>query len=766
MSSGSNLAQQYITANDMPYTPPFSADNRKPTPPSSPQGCIAEIKQASTKRKAGISASETSEAKRSSRFKGATRTVTPVTNEAVIAANQAIFAAGGPGTPAEAIYRPLQDSLQSTRLLTLSEAKDGRISCDLEEVSLSHLSHYTALSYCWGNSDDTRTVFVNDISVRVTKNLYDALERLHAMKVSRLWVDALCINQSDNRERGHQVRLMKSIYSKAQGVIGWIGKSSEDSSQAMVALKRMPSATSHARDTIWKKLESLFARPYWKRIWIIQELAVANEVRIVCGRDSVMWDDLEGANEAYEHRPKQITLDKTNYSYIKNISHFRKKCAKNAPISLLEALFTSQEALSSVPYDKIFGLLGLCEDGGVLVPAPNYERPIGELLQDLTRRFICLYRSLEFAFAAEPNSTTNSTLPSWCPDWLSPWAPSTVRLLGQLDLQCDPHQSLSSFKSTESSHKILGVIGRKVAGLRPDPSYIDPKLDFNLAQLRILEMRNAACGFLFHDSFFSFKATSREPNSIEPYSAFKNPASTWPGFLSMKFQSMHSTELESTWFKTARKVLKDLCTQGNKRSELREAIHALHLEEHPTCSMERKNKWQAEEESWSRHLCFEPNHALDYELKAFNEVMTWLDEFLNTRVFVVSSSDSGPDDSWPTTHWPHRLPATPEDADRDLDLPDLRREMVRSVILASRERRYLLQTTTGQLAISNARPHWADEIFQVQGSNELVILRRSSADHKKFYQIVSRVYIGQSGSPILLPSPKYINPKFEVLEIC
>jgi hypothetical protein len=171
-------------------------------------------------------------------------------------------------------------------------------------------------------------------------------------------VDALCINQGDNQERGHQVQVMKLIYSRAKLVIAWIGKSSEDSSQAMVALKRMPAESPSSRDTIWGKLENVFARPYWKRIWIIQELSVAAKIKIICGLDSVMWDELEGANKAYELRPVQMALDKTNYSYIKNISHFRKKNRDNAPISLFEAMFTSQKTLSTVPHDKRWSYLG------------------------------------------------------------------------------------------------------------------------------------------------------------------------------------------------------------------------------------------------------------------------------------------------------------------------------------------------------------------------------------------------------------------------
>jgi hypothetical protein len=74
------------------------------------------------------------------------------------------------------IYRPLEDPLQCTRLLTLSRTSDGEILCFLEHIQLANLPEYTALSYCWGSCDDTRSGFVHGIERHVTRNLYDALE--------------------------------------------------------------------------------------------------------------------------------------------------------------------------------------------------------------------------------------------------------------------------------------------------------------------------------------------------------------------------------------------------------------------------------------------------------------------------------------------------------------------------------------------------------------------------------------------------------------
>ncbi|KAF5640054.1 uncharacterized protein FTJAE_4601 [Fusarium tjaetaba] len=99
------------------------------------------------------------------------------------------------------------------------------ISCKLETLNLLGDSiDYEALSYAWGSSGDQATIAVNNTTLQVTQNLKDALTYLrHDSKPRPLWIDAICINQSDVDERSSQVRLMGRIYSSASCVISWLG---------------------------------------------------------------------------------------------------------------------------------------------------------------------------------------------------------------------------------------------------------------------------------------------------------------------------------------------------------------------------------------------------------------------------------------------------------------------------------------------------------------------------------------------------------------
>ncbi|KAH6715591.1 heterokaryon incompatibility, partial [Leptodontidium sp. MPI-SDFR-AT-0119] len=86
---------------------------------------------------------------------------------------------------------------------------------------------YQALSYTWGKADGSNLkIWVNGVLVPVRRNLLCALRVLRADPMAGslpIWIDALCINQQDVLERGHQVDMMGVIYRGAQRVIAWLG---------------------------------------------------------------------------------------------------------------------------------------------------------------------------------------------------------------------------------------------------------------------------------------------------------------------------------------------------------------------------------------------------------------------------------------------------------------------------------------------------------------------------------------------------------------
>ncbi|KAK0662071.1 putative heterokaryon incompatibility protein [Cercophora samala] len=124
-------------------------------------------------------------------------------------------------------YGPLHQQDHSIRLLRLLPGRWlDNIHCELETVSLDDNPAYDALSYVWGNPQDTSVITVDGSPFQATKNLVAALRRLRSsVEVKVLWVDAVCINQADNDEKTHQVGMMARIYRSAADVQVFLGES-------------------------------------------------------------------------------------------------------------------------------------------------------------------------------------------------------------------------------------------------------------------------------------------------------------------------------------------------------------------------------------------------------------------------------------------------------------------------------------------------------------------------------------------------------------
>jgi hypothetical protein len=127
----------------------------------------------------------------------------------------------------------------------------------------------------------------------VRENLWNAWIRFQAGNVTPvIWIDAICINQSSDTERNHQVAKMKMIYEQAREVVVWLGESYDNSD---LALQFVEELCDHRKSTIWiiehfskpdikesvLSLLGLLQRDYWRRIWIVQELTVAKKIRRV-----------------------------------------------------------------------------------------------------------------------------------------------------------------------------------------------------------------------------------------------------------------------------------------------------------------------------------------------------------------------------------------------------------------------------------------------------------------------------------------------------
>ena len=182
---------------------------------------------------------------------------------------------------------------------------------------------YEALSYVWGNPEDTVPIFCSGCEIQVTRNLATALRYFRRTQSMRqIWADAICINQQSLTEKAQQVQQMGRVYASAVQTLVWLGK---ESLEVKGALKKLPiwlrSPTPHVdwtgAEIVWESPSSfvfnekgvsneaatwlqlqqdflppvmnLFARDWWRRKWIIQELVRAKSAVLVCGEQHLEW---------------------------------------------------------------------------------------------------------------------------------------------------------------------------------------------------------------------------------------------------------------------------------------------------------------------------------------------------------------------------------------------------------------------------------------------------------------------------------------------
>ncbi|CAG1963057.1 unnamed protein product [Fusarium graminearum] len=321
---------------------------------------------------------------------------------------------------------------------------------------------FIALSYVWSHpkrkeGEPPYTVVIEGSLFEVTPNLHHALSQLRKCYRIRqgfkLWIDAICINQSDTDERGQQVALMRDIYQSAWQVAVWIGPSDEDTRLAFLALHWLsreskrekpmeefyrerfsidlrpvvvvwPTYENPMRKTVYKTLFHFFTRPYWRRMWIVQEIAMGNaNTPVICGDNCISWKDLQGAlsliaaDEARfgrdivgSVRPQilsewafEIARDRVVQErdwapgrmwkvqeIIMSLQNHQTSNSRGGWGMLVQALNIVRDSLVTEERDRVYGVLGLkaITDSIVWDKTPDYNMSLDRIYIDFTSGFV------------------------------------------------------------------------------------------------------------------------------------------------------------------------------------------------------------------------------------------------------------------------------------------------------------------------------------------------------------------------------------------
>ncbi|PMD15176.1 HET-domain-containing protein [Hyaloscypha hepaticicola] len=362
----------------------------------------------------------------------------------------------------------------SIRILLLEPSPEtsSQIRCSLVHTTLAICKdnitdEYTALSYVWGNPSTSRSILVNGKAFNVTTNLFHALRDLRDdHEVRRLWIDAICIDQSNVNERNRQVSIMGFIYTLAQHTVIHLGDYNFDVYLAFRELTGRPLKSWNGledplqhRVTLRHAARDIISQPWFTRVWIFQELVMSRDPWIQYGEFRMKWDEFCEAIEFLKDRVNgtdgnhiETELHK-NLRVLEDMQDIRQKfqAAKSAslisPCALIDILQARRGFGASDPRDRIFAHLGIAAPLHKKITEYNiqvdYNKRVSEIYTGLAMNAIRSAQNVEILRFVERVSPANRSLniprkiskflaerlspaerslelPSWVPDWSLP----------------------------------------------------------------------------------------------------------------------------------------------------------------------------------------------------------------------------------------------------------------------------------------------------------------------------------------------------------
>ncbi|KAE8449722.1 hypothetical protein EG329_007497 [Mollisiaceae sp. DMI_Dod_QoI] len=352
-------------------------------------------------------------------------------------------------------YQPLRQP-DAIRLIDLQPSPDleakvrcGIIHTTLRECDYDMMDHYTALSYVWGDPKETTRVEVDGCDFDVTVNLDSALRHMRdSTRSRRVWADAICINQMDNKEKGHQVAQMADVYKTAHHTVIYLGESTHDLDQWLrmlthgdSTLKQKVREGSQALDELpefellAEYTSALVKRPWFTRVWILQELVFSKDPWIQIGQGRVRWDDILQHLKSVAHRDSLSLLVKMHASRKEYQAKVLGLQNSRFASRLLETLVERRGLGASDPRDMIFAHLALCADGEVEIPkalSADYTKTTKQVYEEAAAFIFQQTKNFDILAHAEETNlrSQKANLASWCPDWT---AKSVARRIIQED---------------------------------------------------------------------------------------------------------------------------------------------------------------------------------------------------------------------------------------------------------------------------------------------------------------------------------------------
>lgn len=413
-------------------------------------------------------------------------------------------------------HKPLGESSREIRLVNLQPGhRSDPIQVTLTHALLDGDIAYDALSYAWGDPNITLPIAIDGLLFQVTVNLESALRHLRLPAEPRvIWIDAICIHQTNIEERDQQVRRMGSVYDNAKNVLVWLGPEADDSDLAMDLLgekicdklfgqdhfARPHSLISEEGGNIrhLNAVVKLFDRPWWRRGWTIQEIFGAGRIRenvlLHCGNSKKKWEDgFWAIRDIWSNYLNHVGVESDSSvqgawwkTLIKATSN-HEALGHASDLELEDWLTLLKYFETSEPKDKVW-IACLLTRHREPVSGLNlqYQQSLRETYTFIAQHFLHSEGSLRIL----ERCADYSDLPSWVPDWqlseaspVSGGKPDRFKACGPLEL---------FYEILENSYLHLKGFNIGCAARFP------PLRDTYILVPRILERHAAEIGSTYH----------------------------------------------------------------------------------------------------------------------------------------------------------------------------------------------------------------------------------------------------------------------------
>ncbi|KAH8789885.1 heterokaryon incompatibility protein-domain-containing protein [Hyaloscypha sp. PMI_1271] len=354
-------------------------------------------------------------------------------------------------------------------LLPPASPDPTEIHCNLTTARLADKPSYEALSYAWGDAVFPEKIYLPTGYLAITSNLAAALRQLRLPnRPRRLWVDAVCINQIDDNEKGHQVMLMAQIFSATTRAVGWLGEGNAETEAAIDIIKELASnawrfgipdseidiqlrvssvigaglkkalkVVADQLDVQRKVLNAFLNQPWFSRLWVVQEACLPSKMILCNGSNTLNWNDLLATSiiilkcmtsiksflrRVFDSKFEEVGLLAVTQQEFALARSGRRTDAK--PRDLHTMVYLHQNKACSNPVDKIYGLLGLKKADELIEVVVDYSRSIEEVYQAFTLAYlqknnILILHYTGIGYTDPLHGHRSGKLPTWATDWRS-----------------------------------------------------------------------------------------------------------------------------------------------------------------------------------------------------------------------------------------------------------------------------------------------------------------------------------------------------------